>query len=78
MSTAETVIPTRASFVRLSVLIGLALVAAAVVALPQFSASKECKGGAFSSGFSAGFDIKRCEIVVRRLGEELFKLPLPS
>jgi hypothetical protein len=44
----------------------------------QFEASKDCRGGAFGGGFSLGFDVRRCEIVLRRLGEKLLKVPLPS
>jgi hypothetical protein len=44
----------------------------------QFEASRECRGGAFSSGFSAGFDVRRCNVVVRRFGDDLFKVPLPA
>jgi hypothetical protein len=68
------------SWIKFLVGVGLlaGLVAAAVIWLPQFSASKECRGGAFGSGFSAGFDVKRCELVVRRFGDPLLKTPLPQ
>jgi hypothetical protein len=53
----------------MGVLAGLVLVG--LVWLPQFPASKECRGGAFSSDFSAGFDVRRCDVVVRRFGREI-------
>jgi hypothetical protein len=44
----------------------------------QFEASKECRGGAFSSGFSRGFDVRRCDLVVKRFGVDTgFHIPLP-
>jgi len=50
------------------------LVVAAMIWLLQFSASKECRGGAFS----ADFPVSRCGVVVRRLGNEVFRLPTRS
>jgi hypothetical protein len=44
----------------------------------QFEALRDCRGGAFGGGFSSGFDVRHCEIVLRRLGEKLLKVPLPS
>ena len=39
--------------------------------------SREC-GGAFSPGFSAGFDRYHCEIVIRTVKDgHQIKLPLP-
>jgi hypothetical protein len=63
------------SWFRFLVVVGLlaGLVIAAVIWLPQISASKECRGGAFSPG-----DVKRCDVVVRRLGDEVFRLPRPQ
>jgi hypothetical protein len=52
-----------------------ALVLALIVALWQFDASKECRG-AFSTGFSSGFDRHRCDLIIRSKGEEIIRLPL--
>ena len=62
------------------VLAGLlpAFVLALVIALWLFDAKRECRGGAFSSGFSAAFDVRKCDLVVRRIGgEEIARIPLP-
>jgi len=48
------------------------------VELPQFDAKKECRGGAFSAAFSSGFDISHCDIVVRKAGTEVARVPLPQ
>ena len=52
-------------------LVRASLMAAIVLALSadviQFEASKECRGG-FSAGFGSGFDVHRCDLVVRRIG----------
>jgi hypothetical protein len=79
MSTIEFPVPTRASFVRLLVVMfGVAFVSAAAVLLPQVSASKECQGGAFNSRFSSGFDVAHCDLVVRRVdGNEIVRIRLP-
>jgi hypothetical protein len=53
-----------------------ALVLALYMALAQFSASRECRGGAFSSAFSRGFDVRRCDLVIRRFGREVGRLQL--
>jgi hypothetical protein len=53
-----------------------ALVLALYVALAQFSASRECRGGAFSSAFSRGFDVRRCDLVISRFGSEIGRVPL--
>jgi hypothetical protein len=53
-----------------------ALVFAFCSAVAQFEASRECRGGAFSSGFSRDFDIRRCAYVVRWLGHEIGRVPL--
>ena len=55
-----------------------AVAATLVAELPQFDAEKECKGGAFSSGFSSGFDVGHCDVVVRKTGREIFRVPLPK
>jgi hypothetical protein len=44
----------------------------------QFEASTECRGGAFSAAFGRGFGVARCDVVVKRFGDDLFKLPLPA
>ncbi len=54
------------------------LVLALSVGLPQFEVSKECRGGAFSAGFSRGFDVRRCDLVIRRFGRDIgLRVPLP-
>jgi hypothetical protein len=55
-----------------------AVVFALYVVLVQFSGAKECHGGAFSHGFSRGFDVRRCDFVVRRFGSEIGRVPLPT
>jgi hypothetical protein len=70
MSRAQTIAikPSAAGRFRLIIVLGLlaALVIAAVVAIMDtIDVSRRCHGGAFSSGFSAGFDTRRCEIIVR-------------
>jgi hypothetical protein len=45
----------------------LAFVAASVVALWPYEASKECRG-AFSAAFRRDFDVRRCDLVVKRTG----------
>jgi hypothetical protein len=43
-----------------------------------FDASKECKG-AFSSAFSNGFDVHRCQLNIKAIGADFkFSIPLPS
>jgi len=49
--------------------VALALVACLVLA-------QECRGGGFSAGFSRGFDVERCDLVVRRFGHEIARVPL--
>jgi hypothetical protein len=54
------------------------LVGALYLVLVQFEASKECRGGAFSAGFSRGFDVRRCDLVIRRFGQDIgVRFPLP-
>jgi hypothetical protein len=56
-----------------------ALVLALYLVQVQFEASKECRGGAFSAGFSRGFDVRRCDLVVRRIGDDVgIRIPLPQ
>ena len=48
------------------------------IVLAQFSASKECHGGAFSAAFSKGFDVRGCDLVVRRFGRDIgIRISLP-
>jgi hypothetical protein len=70
--------PTKpADLVRRMVLAGLsALVVGLAVELPRFDA-KECRGGAFSSGFSIDFDVRRCDLVIHKTGREIARVPLP-
>jgi hypothetical protein len=60
--------------VRAGLLAGLAVTM--LIVRPQFEASKECRDGAFNSGFSSGFAVRSCRIVLRRFGEVLITLPL--
>jgi hypothetical protein len=54
-----------------------ALVLSLVVAAYQFEAKREC-GGAFSRGFSNGFDVHRCEVIVHQIGTGWrIRIPLP-
>jgi hypothetical protein len=58
------------------------LMAALVFALSadvmQFEASRECRGGAFGGGFSSGFDVRRCSVIIRRIGGDAeIRVPLP-
>jgi hypothetical protein len=54
------------------------LVLAVYLVLVQFEAKRECRGGAFSAGFSRGFDVRRCDLVVRRFGRDIgVRVPLP-
>jgi hypothetical protein len=42
----------------------------------QFEASKECRGGTFSSGFSILALMGGCDVVARRFGDELARIRL--
>jgi hypothetical protein len=54
-----------------------ALVVALSADVMQFEASKECRG-AFSSGFGGGFDVRRCDVVIRWFGRDIgLHFPLP-
>jgi hypothetical protein len=73
--------PERNLFRRLvgAVLVLGALVLARSGDVVQFEASKECRGGAFSAGFGGGFDVHRCDLVVRRIGSDRgLRIPLPQ
>jgi hypothetical protein len=63
------------------ILLGLipSFAAAVVVAAHWlYEAKKECAGGAFSSAFSSGFDVRHCDLVVKRVsGDEIVRIPLP-
>jgi hypothetical protein len=55
-----------------------ALVFALSADLMQFDASKECRGGGFGAGFSSGFDVRRCSVIIRRVGGDAeIRIPLP-
>ncbi|WP_298111482.1 hypothetical protein [Bradyrhizobium sp.] len=54
-----------------------ALVLALVVAVWSTEAKKECRGGAFSNGFSAAFDVRKCDLVLEVEGQEITQIPLP-
>jgi hypothetical protein len=63
-------------------LIRLGVLAALVFALvgdaQLFDASRECRG-AFSSGFSSGFDVHRCKLTIKAVGSDFkFAVPLPQ
>jgi hypothetical protein len=80
MSPALATKPSAAGWLRLLIVLGLLAalaIAAAVALIETFSASRNCHGG-FNSGFGAGFDTYRCEIIVRfvRLGNQIM-IPLP-
>jgi len=57
----------------------LALVCAVAATSVQVHINRECKGGAFSSGFSSGFDIRRCGISTEHVptGAKI-TIPLPA
>jgi len=65
MSPAKTaaIKPSAAGWLRVLIALGI-LAAATVAAMETVRVSRNCHGG-FSSGFSAGFDTYRCEIIVR-------------
>ena len=72
MSRAQTIAvkPSPAGWFRWLIILGLlaALMIAAVVALiDTIEVSRRCQGGGFSSGFSVGFDTRRCEIIFRAI-----------
>jgi hypothetical protein len=56
----------------------VATLAVAVVGSARlFDVSRECRG-AFTSGFSTGFDIHRCKLTVKAVGTDLsVAIPLP-
>ena len=59
-------------------LIRLGLLSALVFALSAVEASRDCHGGAFSAGFSSGFDTHRCNLVVKIGTDFKFSVPLPQ
>jgi hypothetical protein len=72
--------PSAASWLRLLIVLGLMsalVIAATVAAMETFKASRKCHG-AFSRGFSAGFDIYRCDLIIRIVpsGTQI-TIPLP-
>jgi hypothetical protein len=56
----------------------VALVAAIAASTLQLHIDRDCKGGAFSGGFSSGFDTRRCGITVEHIptGSKI-TIPLP-
>jgi len=55
-----------------------ALALALALAAQLFDASRECRG-AFSSAFSAGFDVHRCNLTIKAVGTDFkFSVPLPG
>jgi hypothetical protein len=55
------------------------LVFALYLVVVQFEVAKECRGGAFSAGFSSGFDVPRCAMVIRKIGSDGgIRIPLPQ
>jgi hypothetical protein len=58
-------------------LFALGIVLALALTAIQLDVSRACRG-AFSRGFSSGFDVYRCELVVRKIGTNTqFRIPLP-
>jgi len=57
----------------------LALVWAVATTSIQVHINRDCKGGAFSSGFRSGFDIRRCGISIEHVptGAKI-TIPLPA
>ena len=72
--------PRAAEIARRYVLIGLlpALLVAGYLALAPYSAERKCHEGDFSAAFSSDFDVRRCNLVVKRFGADVFKLPITS
>ena len=54
----------------------LALVFALAADAEFFDASRDCRGGAFSSGLSRGFDVQRCSLTLKAVGAD-FKISVP-
>ncbi len=56
-----------------------ALVSAVAATTIQIHINRDCKGGAFSSGFSSDFDIRRCGISIEHVptGAKI-TIPLPA
>jgi hypothetical protein len=67
------------AYLRWAIRAGLAwafVLALALTAI-QLDVSRACRGG-FSRGFSRGFDVYRCELVVRKIGTNAqFRISLP-
>jgi hypothetical protein len=56
-----------------------ALIAALAFSISYFTAEKACRGGAFSAAFGSGFDVKRCDLVVRTNGgDAVIRVRLPQ
>jgi hypothetical protein len=57
----------------------LALVGAVGATSIQVHINRDCKAGAFSSGFNSGFDIRRCGISIEHVPTGMkITIPLPS
>jgi hypothetical protein len=68
-----------AAYLRWVVVVRAGLVCAFVLALAltaiQLDVSRDCRGG-FSRGFSSGFDVRRCELVIQKIGTNpQFRIP---
>ena len=62
--------------VRAGFIAALIVIAAAGL---EFDVSKECRAGAFGAGFSNGFDVRRCDLVVKGTGVDAeIRIPLPA
>jgi hypothetical protein len=56
-----------------------ALVGAVAATTIQIHINRDCKGGAFSSGFSSGFDIRRCGVTFEHIPTRTkITIPLPA
>ena len=57
----------------------LAIVGALAATSIQVHINRDCKGGAFSGGFSSAFDIRRCGIIIEHIptGAKI-TIPLPA
>jgi hypothetical protein len=72
--------PSPVGVTRRLVLVGLiqAFAVALAATVHQLDVSKQCRGGAFSSAFASGFDVRRCDLVVRKIGSDAeLRIPLP-
>jgi hypothetical protein len=67
-----------AEFLRRLVRAGLllALVVALAIGLNYISAERKCRGGAFSAGFGSGFNVKRCDLVIKGGGDVILRVEM--